>query len=285
MLHLPCTYCGKRLTADESWVGTNVKCPGCGHIFHIPKKRIEPPNYKSQAPIKQDEAFWDKKSDEQIAQILLPKQEGPDETELAVEKHRWRFLIPCYDDLTLFTFSVTFLLLLALNVDLREDITKLLIFAQHRDPRAFGIPAIIVAGMALSFVNIFIEREKTNLEKYILLYFAIVLTAGTSAYAGYIMFNDKARWLMLFPFLNFANAGLLIILLRVRLIDIDCITDDHANLYETAFSLLAILVLVLICRYLFKLHWVYTYSIAVCYTTSLHSVIADYFPRWPGNKD
>lgn len=115
MIQAPCLYCGKKLMAKDELVGRNVKCPACNHVFHIPKERIGVDEYKPRSAVKYDEQFWEGKTDEEIAETLLISDEDQTERSLKKEKQQWSFLIPRYDDLTLFTLSVTFLLLLLIS--------------------------------------------------------------------------------------------------------------------------------------------------------------------------
>jgi hypothetical protein len=63
------------------------------------------------------------------------------------------------------------------------------------------------------------------------------------------------------------------------LITTKCIIDVPTSWFGIVTSLIAVVVLLAVCQYVFKLHWVYTYSIAVCYATSMHSVLDDFFGR------
>jgi hypothetical protein len=271
MIQIACLYCGKKLTAKDEWVGRNVQCPECNHIFHIPKKRLGEDEYKPRSAVKNDEHFWDGKSNEEIAEVLLTTEEQR-------EKRKLAFLIPRYDDLTLFTLSVTSLLLLLISGQLQEDIGRL-ITARDFDPRLYlyGIPFLL--GMLLSFVNAFLRREKSDFEKILILVFAVGVTAGTGLYAGEMMRKDHEGWMLIFPFWNIANAGILLALCRTGFVTTECVTDEDASYWQMAYSIIVISALLALCNYVFKLHWVYTYSIAVCYTMSLQGVLQDFFPK------
>jgi hypothetical protein len=237
----------------------------------IPEAKTGQEAIKAEAIKNRQAEYWASKTDEEIAHALLEDGDEPEASR--------PFFLPRYDDATLFTLSITLLLLLAVNAQLQDDIKTLLAFKEHIDPRLYVLAAAFVLGMLLSLVNVFIRRQKSGFEKSAMLIFAVVVTAGAGIYAGFKMFESYRGWLMIFPIWNIINGVLLLLYVRAGVITTKCITDETASFFDIASSLVVITILLGLCQYFFKLHWVYTYSIVVCYTMSLHSVLQDFLPK------
>lgn len=112
-----------------------------------------------------------------------------------------------------------------------------------------------------------------------MLIFAVSVTVGTGIYGGYLMFASSVGWMLVFPAWNITNAVILLVLCRIGFVTTECVTDEAANFFGIAASIIAVTILLGLCQYIFKLHWVYTYSIAICYTMSLQGVLQDFFPK------
>lgn len=278
MIHLSCIYCGKKLTAKDEWSGKRGRCPACNHFLRIVQKNQKNETnekYQVSGFRKQNEKCWEKISDEEVAEVLL-SETAIQEIGRRALKRTLAFLIPHYDNLTLFTFSLTFLFLLLISERLREDVIKVV---------AHGAGIILCIALMicliLSFFNVLFKREKYNFEKLVMLYFAVFVTVVTGGYSGFVMLEDHKDWLVIFPIWNIVNAGVLALLFRLGVIDFDCITDEPVTFFQILFSFIMIAVLLFFCHYVFKLHWSLTYSICVCYTMSFHRAIQDVFGRGP----
>jgi hypothetical protein len=309
MIQVSCLYCGKKLTAKEEWVGRKGKCPACNHTFFIPRENAADEERRRKAE------YWDTKSDEEIAQLLqggwvagtsdIEEKRLPDEnrsdlirkrkedywahksdeeiTEILLESDEEAeatrpFFMPRYDDLTLFTLSVTLVLLLMMNAQLRGSVVRF--FASGYQHIGFYVLlALLSLALLPSLTNVFLRRDKSNLEKAAMLLFAVAITAGTGIYAGMKMFESYAGWLLIFPIWNIITGGILALYLLTGIAGTKCITDETASITQIISSVIAITALLCLCNYIFELHWVYTYSIVVCYTTSLHNALGDFFGK------
>jgi hypothetical protein len=179
-------------------------------------------------------------------------------------------LLPRYDDLTLFTLSLAFLLLLLIDETLRRDlIAALLVVHGDRAP----LSLFIAFGMVCALVGVFLRRRKSEFERWTMLLFATYVTAGTGIYAGWRMLDRHQIWLIVFPVWNILDGALLLLLTFARVVDTECITEEKATFGQVVVTALAIPLLLMSCRYLFDLHWATTFSIAVAYTLSLHRTL------------
>ena len=134
-------------------------------------------------------------------------------------------------------------------------------------PRVLVIVAI---GALFSLVNMFFRRDKSEFEKTMMLFFAIVVTMATGISAGRPMLSGGYGLLALFPLWNTINGFLLLALGGLGVLD-DCLTGQRAGRRRVLLATVAITLLVAVCHYLFKLDPLTTFSIAVAYAMSLHN--------------
>jgi hypothetical protein len=90
--------------------------------------------------------------------------------------------------------------------------------------------------------------------------------------------SEVHNWQLVFPIWNIANGVLLLLMLRLKVIDENCISDREATLVQIILGLTAVLVIFLLCNYVFKLYWAITFSICIVYTTSFDRALQNVFP-------
>ncbi len=278
MVEFSCIYCGRLIRAGARLVHKRVKCPSCGHsVMVCAQKHVDTLKMaqEAEADRQKDASDWSGKTNQEIIDNLLPKTMTEEQRQRQATKKVFSALIPQYDDLTLFALSLSFLLLWLINADLRRDLTKIFIDESSLDIMIWL--AVAVIGMALSLINVFLRREKSELEKFTMLIFAVAVTGGTGLYAGWLMLQQSRGWLLIFPAWNILNAGLLLLLFRLGAIDTECVVDEPATSAEVVLTAICVPILLTVCHYGFDLHWAVTFSIAVAYTMSLHNAIRDVF--------
>jgi hypothetical protein len=271
-------YCGRKLQIKGKCTYGKGRCPSCRHIIFIPRRdRID--EFLPREAIKEDKADWSKLSDEQIGNIMeFDARSKPDLKDPEVRRNMWkpdvaafRTLLPSYDEITLFTLSFAIIVLYLMSGKFREDIYKAITTAGNGHIIAYGLVA--AAGMFLSFVNIFLRIEKYDSEKYLMLFFAVVVTAGTGIYSGYIILGESKGWLLIFPIWNIINGVILLFLLRLGALDTECIVENGFDFLQVLASVASVGVILGLCNYVFKMHWVISYSICVCYTITINDAI------------
>jgi DNA-directed RNA polymerase subunit RPC12/RpoP len=267
VIRFKCIYCGQRMLAQEDGRGKKGKCPKCNHLVVVPWTTKGRPAINSDIPEQLQQAR------ETIA-ILSTAQ---DTAELYREKAGW--FIPTYDELSLFLMAATFILLYAVNTLMREQIYKgITVF---HDLRVYIVVAIFMGGITLSLYHVFTTREKTKFEKMVMLFFAVMANAGTGIISGWYVLksNDAHNWQLVFPIWNIINGVLLLLMLRLKIIDEECISDRDANATEVVIGLVAVLIIFVFCNYVFKLYWAITFSICIIYTTSFDRALQSVFPH------
>lgn len=279
MIRFKCIYCGQRIAVNDDLAGRQGKCPTCRHQLRVPKPVQTTPSNSM------DTAEREKKALEEF--YLTDADSSDDMADLVREDAGW--FIPVYDEMSLFLMSITLILLYALNGPFQEQIRKLAAICLHQRYvlHVLVAAAILITGMGLSIYNVFTTREKTDTEKWIMLLFAVLTNAGTGIISGwYVLSSSSIRdWLIIFPIWNIINGVLLIVMLRLKIIDEDCISDRNATLKEVVIGLIAVLIVFILCNYVLKLHWAVTLSICIIYTTSFDRALQSVFPRLADQDD
>jgi len=179
-----------------------------------------------------------------------------------------RYFIPQYDEVALFAMSLTCALLLMVGVfstnwKVRFDL-----------PSADGLKMSLVilfflSGLALSLYHALVDRQKSSFEKYLMLFFAVIVNAFSGLYGGSYALNNATGWLAIFPILNIVNGIALLFLLRSQVLNEAHISDENAPRSQIAFTAVVVVILFVACHYSFRLMWIQTLSICVAYATNL----------------
>jgi hypothetical protein len=276
VIRFKCIYCGQRILAPDNGTGKKGHCPKCQHELRVPKTT------KDRPAINADITEEAQQAKESLLSIFLTKPKKPleyqddDFAEFLSEKSGW--LIPTYDELSLFLMAATLILLYAINVPMREQIYKGI--TAFDDLRVYIMAIIFLCGMGLSIYHIFTTREKSDFEKKVMLFFAVLANAITGIAAGVhvIKNTDTHNWLLVFPLWNIINGVLLLLMLRGKIIDERCISDRDATAGQVILGLIAVFIIFIFCNFVFKLHWAITFSICIIYTTSFDKALQSVFP-------
>ena len=265
MIRFKCIYCGQRILARDDGIGKKGKCPKCKHELRVPKTT------KGRPAI----------STEKTEPIQHPADAAPkgylytdDLAELCKEKAGW--FIPVYDEMSLFLMAVTLIFLCIANSQMRNWILHFLSQADGR----YILALLFLAGLGLCLYHVFTLREKSTPEKWLMMLFAILTNAGTGIISGWYVIKNSTvhNWLLVFPIWNIINGVLLLVMLRFRIIDEECISDRDATAGQVFLGLIAVLAIFILCNYVFKLYWAITFSICLVYATSFDKALQSVFP-------
>jgi DNA-directed RNA polymerase subunit RPC12/RpoP len=277
VIRFKCIYCGQRILAPDNGADKRGKCPKCNHMLVVPKTTKGRPAISVDIPEQLQQAR------ETVAMLSTTQDLPEDIAELYREKAGW--FIPTYDELSLFLMAATFILLGATNATMREQIYKgITVF---HDLRVYIMVVIFLGGIILSSYHVFTTREKTKFEKTVMLFFAVAANAGTGIISGwYVIKNsDVHNWQLVFPIWNIINGALLLLMLRFRIIDEECISDREATLVQIILGLASVLIIFIFCNYVFDLYWAITFSICIVYTTSFDKALQNVFPGLTNRED
>jgi hypothetical protein len=210
-----------------------------------------------------------------------PLDASNETTEIFEEK--LGFLVPNYDELTLFLTAATFIFLFFTNITLQNDVSS---FLSRLDIwRRYIYIILFMAGMFMCLYHVFTPRKKTDVEKAIMLLFAVTINAVTGIIAGAYMIKESPGWLLVFPIWNIANGALMVLMQYVNIFDVDCIADRNATARQTVLGLISVLILFIFCNFVFRLHWAITFSICIVYAASFDRALQSVFPRLGGEEE
>jgi len=193
------------------------------------------------------------------------------------------FLVPNYDELTLFLTAITFVILFFTNVTSQNDVSRFLIRLDTW--RRYIYILLFMAGLFMCLYHVFTPRKKTDVEKAIMLLFAVTINAATGIIGGIYMIKESPGWLLVFPIWNLANGALMILMQYVNIFDIDCIADRNATPSQVILGLVSVLIIFILSNFVFNLHWAITFSICIVYATSFDRALQTVFPRLVEGED
>jgi len=275
VIRFKCIYCGQRILAKDDSVGKKGKCPKCNHDLRVPKSTKGRPAISADKepmpmPPQTRVPAWGKDS-------RFGRNEAADEL-AELEKEAFGFFIPIYDELSLFLMAMTLILLYAGNSQVRGIVRY--VAAHITEAGIFLLALAFLSGFGLSLYHVFTTREKTSFEKMIMMLFAVVTNAGTGIIAGWYVIRHSGvhNWLLIFPIWNIINGVWLLLMLRFRIIDEECISDRDAKAAQVIIGLTAVLIIFVFCNSVFRLHWAITFSICIIYTTSFDRALQSVFP-------
>lgn len=270
MIRFKCIYCGQKILAKDDGVGKRGKCPKCAHLLSVPEST------KGRPAISPNKEPMPDRFDSPVIAW------EDDLTDLCKEK--LRFFIPTFDKLSLLLMAITLIMLYLANPQMIEQIrdqtqdliyflrNKILLF------REIGFFVLLLLGAV--FYQFFIVDEKTDLKKKIMLDLAVLISNVAGFFAGmYVIQNAIVHnWLLIFPIWNIINSILLLLMFSFKIIDEECISDRKATFIQVVLGLTTIVVIFLLCNYVFKLYWAITFSICIVYTTSFDRALQSVFP-------
>jgi hypothetical protein len=209
--------------------------------------------------------------------ILLQKG-SVQEMKFQEQRGLFRFLLPQYDEIVLFTMSFTCVLLLLTAVFSDHQEIQLYL-NRESDPRIIAVIFVFIAGLVLSLYHAVVRRPKAQLEKSFMLFFAVVVNAFTGFMAGGYDLTRTSGWLIIFPILNMINSVILLLMWRAGALDESSIIDRHAPRGQVVLAAAIIIMLYYICHVVYKLVWIQTLSICLVYSTNLIKLIESWVFR------
>ncbi len=192
-----------------------------------------------------------------------------------------RFFTPYYDELTLYTMSYTLLLLITVGIiskwsSLNFSFSNIISFFE---PFSFILILILFSGLVLSIHHAFSKREKTLIEKKIMLFYSVIINGYTGILAGYFALENTKGPLIIFPILNVINGFKLIFSLRAQIIDEKNISDENVSFKQVLIGTLIVTIVFFLCYSIFETNWAITLSICIVYSTNFSSIINGLFVR------
>ena len=182
----------------------------------------------------------------------------------------WYF-IPGFDELALFLMAVAFLVLYFTETTLRAEAYEMLLCRFS----VWGLLTLVlfVVGLVFSIYHVFATREKTDPEKWTMLFFAVVVNYSAGLAAGIHILRESHGWVVVFPVWNVICGVVLVLMGGFNVIDETYIPDEDARIAEVLVGLPFLVVIMVGCQHVFDLYWAVTFSICVAYVTSLSRAV------------
>ncbi|MDD5326315.1 MAG: hypothetical protein PHY02_00695 [Phycisphaerae bacterium] len=270
MIRFKCIYCGQKILSQEDGACKKAKCPKCNHLVVVPRTT------KGRPALNADTSEKMQQINEELATLGISQGQSSDVAQVYRESAGW--LVPTYDELSLFLMAATFILLSITNDTMREQIGNWL--TSSRDIRIHLLFVVFLGGIALSLYHAFTKSEKSSAEKIVMMLFAVIANAGTGMVSGwYVIKNGDVHNLQLiFPIWNIINGVLLLIMLRFGIINEECISDRDTTFFQVLLGLTAVIIIFLICHFVLELYWAITFSICIVYATSFDKALQSVLP-------
>jgi DNA-directed RNA polymerase subunit RPC12/RpoP len=264
MIRFKCIYCGQKVRTSDGNGGKKGKCPKCKSMILIPAGQTAAVVGGSQSETISIEN----------SPIGLGNIEFCEDIEEEYEKRWFNFLIPTYDELSVFLISISLILITISNSEMRAFLWGYIL----DDWRNIILLLMIVFALYVCLCQPFITRRKNIGEKYLMLFVAVFVNGGTGIIAGGYILDNSADWLAIFPLWNVINSLILLIMFRFAIIDERSISDRDTNAVEIIFGLMVIIAIIITCNFIYKLYWAVTLSLCVVYATSLSKAFRTAFP-------
>jgi DNA-directed RNA polymerase subunit RPC12/RpoP len=280
-IEFSCMYCGHRVRANEEQAGETTTCPACGHSVTVRNK--EPGEALKPAPARaasarQDMQDWRARSDQEVIDRLLARALPVKDRRRITAGRLRRLPIPRGDDVTVFALSLTFSWLWLINPGPADDLREA--FSLLRLTEVRFVPALTILAATIALINLLLRRPKSDREEFMMMLFTVAVAMGTGIHAGRIAIQEHLGGWVIFPAWSLASGILLLLLFCLGLADSDSMSRK-AGLFQALLSAISVAVLLTICQYRLDLHWAITFSIVICYVTSLHNTIRGVFIRRP----
>jgi hypothetical protein len=177
-----------------------------------------------------------------------------------------RFLVPRFDELSLFLMSAAFLFLYVANWQLPTESYIHVFSSLH--PLVLALVLLFATGMGFSVYHAFTLRRKTDLEKLMMLFFGIAANYFGALAAGIHVWRHAAWWLAVFPLWNALDGAVLVLKAGVGVIDERYVADADVTWPHLLVGLGFLTVLLAVCQYALELYWGLTFSICIGYASS-----------------
>jgi DNA-directed RNA polymerase subunit M/transcription elongation factor TFIIS len=281
VIRLKCNNCGQMMKARREYAGRKGRCPNCKSVVTVPEPVVARTAGNQSAIVaaagdshqeasRTSPATGLTKEDAENARL---RETGRCATGISVLRTTIQgSLTPSYDEVSLFLMSVTTVLVFIWNPGVRQRSVDLVFSA----PGVFlaGVYVIMYGcGLVLCVYHIFSSRQKNDVEKYLMLFFAVLTNGISGICAGVYVFRHSILWLAVLPIWNIISGAVLILMLWFEIIDRQCVSDQDATIVQAIIGLATVLAVFFVCTSLLKLHWAITFSICVAYSTSLDRAI------------
>jgi phosphatidylserine synthase len=178
-----------------------------------------------------------------------------------------------YSELSAYLTSLTCVIIFCTHPDLRQYLSN--IFDNSKEGgqiyALFIAGFIAILGFVLSIFHVFTNRQKTQVEKYLMGAFTIGATAIAGIEAAIDELNSGGSFLVLFPIWNILMGIIMLYQIRYGKFEV---TDENATILEVSVGSILLFIVFAITYFTFHLSWAMAFSICMLYSTSLMFILA-----------
>jgi len=182
-----------------------------------------------------------------------------------------KYLLPSFDELSIFIMSYSFFFLLIINDVFKNDLSRS--FFSNSNPNGIIIFVVFFIGAVLSVYHLFSPRIKTGFEKWIMLFFVAIVNLFIGINLGLYALKHTESFSIFFVIWNVANGFLLLVLMRTNIVDESALSEWNGPRYLAIVGIVIATIIVIICQYYYRLYWAFSLSITIAYCTTVNSFI------------
>ena len=188
-------------------------------------------------------------------------------------------LVPRYTEITLYFIAITWALTIVFHPDLIIKTYQYFFEDTMEKSGEVIFLILLIFGFFLSLYHAFSKRIKNNDEKIVMLAYVICTNLLISYLAAVYIFSQSKDFLIIFPVINFIQALLLFMLLRLQFINKDSITDDNAKKWQIVIGTVSLIIIFLISNFILNNYWALTFSLCLIYSMGINDLIEKFIIR------
>jgi len=193
-----------------------------------------------------------------------------------------KIILPTYNEITLFNWAITFALILLFSADVRSSIISFIqipIDVQYR-LAVYLFLLCFFLGMVLSFINVFLKRKISAIEKYLMFFFAVPLIFVVGLIVPFEAVLYAEGYYKIFAYWNLMNIVIFLLYIKGNKGNKDIeeyviFNDCQASYLQIIVGLLAVVIIFYYSSNILNNSWYVTISICSLYATNVNNFITN----------
>lgn len=176
--------------------------------------------------------------------------------------------IPSFSELSLYSMAVAVVLIFIFEKESWAFISDML--DEEGAIIIMGYLAVGVFTLYRCLVHAFTRKRKTDLEKKLMLTFAILTNFLTGVHAGLYVYEHTSGAYAILPVLNILNCMFMVLLYRFEIITIKSISDENVPQWQVVTSTITVLIVFFVFKLYLERQWFFTLAACVFYATNIN---------------
>jgi hypothetical protein len=182
----------------------------------------------------------------------------------------WRALSqemkPRFNEISMYLIGVSFCWLFLFHPEFREGFFMFFSGFGSMSPFFVALGLIETGGLALCIAHVFINREKSVIEKGLMGWFVFGVSGVTSFFVGAETLNSRSSFMMILVTWNILTSVLMLLQMGMQKYDI---SDENASSVEIISTTAILFAVLLLADQYFRLSWAMILSVGIFYSTSV----------------